>query len=107
MTKDLVIGQMGAVGLFQELLISPALFLLWIDGGDPVQLGTGGKSIADDRRIHGDVFRQSRLIIKIEGIRGPEIMPGSKKLMIIDIDKLKKGIYFFMVGDNGYLYNLQ
>ena len=32
---------------------------------------------------------------------------GSKKLMIIDIDKLKKGIYFFMVGDNGYLYNLQ
>ena len=32
---------------------------------------------------------------------------GSKKLMIIDIDKLKKGIYFFMVGENGYLYNLQ
>ena len=76
MTKDLVIGQMGAVGLLQELLISPALLLLWIDGGDSIQLGTGGKSIADDRRIHGDVFRQSRPGIKIESIRGPEIMPG-------------------------------
>jgi hypothetical protein len=36
MTKDLVIGQMGAVGLLQELLIGPALLLLWIDGGDSV-----------------------------------------------------------------------
>jgi len=67
---------MGTVGLLKILLIGLALLFLGIYSGDPIQMGTGGEGISDDRRIYGNEFRKPRPGIKIESIGGPEIMPG-------------------------------